>query len=73
MKLAKYLQNMYFKKFVKKEKIVFQKDEWFILSNVHRWFWEDKTNRKVTFDVMYQMVMTDTNLRSFYRVMKKLM
>ena len=73
MKLAKYLQNMYFKKFVKKEKIVFQKDEWFILSNVHRWFWEDKTNRKVTFDVMYQMVMTDTNLRSFYRFMKKLM
>ena len=73
MKLAKYLQNMYFKKFVKKEKIVFQKDEWFILSNVHRWFWEDKTNRKVTFDIMYQMVMTDTNLRSFYRVMKKLM
>ena len=71
-KLSKLLQNMYFKKFVQKEKIVFLKDEWFILKNVHQWFWEDRENRKITFDNMHRLALTDKNLRSFYRIMKKL-
>ena len=71
VKMAKYLQNMYFKKFVKKEKLVFQKDEWNILKNVHAWYWADRQNRKVTFDVMYKMMLEDSNIRSFYQLFKK--
>ena len=69
-KIAKHLHNLYFKKFVKKEKVVCQKDEWSILSNVHRWFWEERTTRKVTFEVMHKMALADTNIRAFYRIMK---
>lgn len=72
-KIAKHLHNLYFKKFVKKEKMVCQKDEWSILSNVHQWFWAERTSRKVTFDVMYKMVLMDTNLRAFHRIMKIVM
>lgn len=69
-KLAKYLQNMYFKKFIKKEKLVFIKDEWAILKNVHKWYWEDRNNRKVTFDSMHKLVLSDKNIRYFYKIMK---
>lgn len=72
-KIAKHLHNLYFKKFVKKEKMVCQKDEWSILSNVHQWFWEERTSRKVTFEVMYKMALMDTNLRAFHRIMKIVM
>ena len=72
-KVAKYLHNMYFQKFIKKEKIVCQKEEWSILRNVHEWFWAERTTRKVTFDIMYKMMLTDFNLRSYYRIMKKIM
>lgn len=72
-KIAKYLHNLYFQKFVKKEKIVCQKDEWSILSNVHQWFWEERSSRKVTFDVMYKMVLSDINLRSYHRILKKVL
>ena len=71
LKLAKYLQNMYFKKFVKKEKMIFQKDEWHILQNVHRWYWVEKDTRKVTFDVMHKLALSDMNIRSFHRLLKK--
>jgi len=70
-KIAKYLHNMYFKKFVKKEKVVLPKEEWSILHNVHTWFWAERTTRKVTFDVMYKMCMNDENIRSFYKIMKR--
>ena len=70
--VAKYLHDMYFKKFIKKEKIVCQKDEWSILRNVHNWFWSDRANRKVTFNVMYKMSMNSQNIRSFFRIYKKL-
>ena len=63
---------MYFKKFIKKEKIGCQKDEWSILRNVHNWFWSDRANRKVTFNVMYKMSMNSQNIRSFFRIYKKL-
>ena len=72
-KIAKHLHNLYFKKFVKKEKMVCQKDEWSILSNVHQWFWAERTSRKVTFEVMYKMALMDTNLRAFHRIMKIVM
>jgi len=71
-KIAKYLHNMYFKKFVKKEKVICQKEEWSILQNVHTWFWAERTTRKVTFDVMYKMVLSDENLRAFYRIMRRI-
>jgi hypothetical protein len=70
--VAKYLHDMYFKKFIKKEKIVCQKDEWSILKNVHNWFWSDRANRKVTFNVMYKMSMNSQNMRSFFRIYKRL-
>jgi hypothetical protein len=70
--IATYLQNMYFKKFVKKEKLVFQKDEWNILKNVHAWYWTERQTRKVTFDVMYKMMLEDSNIRSFYQLFKRL-
>lgn len=69
-KIAKHLHNMYFKKFVKKEKVVCQKDEWSILSNVHQWFWAERTSRKVTFEVMHKLALSDANIRAFYRIMK---
>jgi hypothetical protein len=72
-KIAKYLHNLYYKKFVQKEKIVCQKDEWSILSNVHQWFWEERTSRKVTFDVMHKMVLRDLNLHAYYRILKKVL
>ena len=72
-KVAKYLHNMYFQKFIKKEKIVCQKEEWSILRNVHEWFWAERTTRKVTFDVMYKMMLQDVNLRSYHRILKKMM
>jgi len=71
-KIAKHLHNLYFKKFVQKEKIVCQKEEWSILSNVHQWFWEERTSRKVTFDVMHKMCLNDLNLRTFQQILKKL-
>ena len=70
-KIAKYLHNLYFKKFVKKEKVVCLKEEWSILQNVHTWFWAERTTRKVTFDVMYKMCLSDENLRAFYRITKR--
>jgi hypothetical protein len=69
-KIAKGLHNMYYNKFVKKEKIVCHKDEWSILTNVHQWFWEERKTRKVTFDIMYKMLLSDVNLRSFHRMLK---
>jgi hypothetical protein len=63
---------MYFKKFVKKEKLVFNKDEWNILKNVHSWYWQDREHRKVTFDVMYKMMMEEINFRSLYQLFKRL-
>jgi hypothetical protein len=72
VKIATYLQNMYFKKFVKKEKLVFNKDEWNILKNVHSWYWQDREHRKVTFDVMYKMMMEEINFRSLYQLFKRL-
>lgn len=71
-KIAKNLHNMYFKKFVKKEKLVFQKDEWMILSNIHQWYWQERTSRKVTFDVVYKMLFEERNIRAFNRILKKL-
>ena len=59
--------------FIKKEKIVCQKEEWSILRNVHEWFWAERTTRKVTFDVMYKMMLQDVNLRSYHRILKKMM
>jgi hypothetical protein len=70
-KVAKYLHNLYFKKFIKKEKMVCLKEEWSILKNVHDWFWSDRENRKVTFDVMYNMSMNNQNIRSFFRIYKR--
>jgi hypothetical protein len=58
-------------KFVKKEKLIFQKDEWHILQNVHRWYWAEKDTRKVTFDIMHKMALSDMNIRSFHRLLKK--
>jgi hypothetical protein len=71
LKIAKYLHNLYFKKFVNKIKIVCQKNEWAILQNVHAWFWADRTSRKVTFDVMYQKMLDDKNLRNFHYILKR--
>lgn len=71
-KIAKYLHNLYFKKFVKKEKVVCPKEYWVILQYVHAWFWAERTTRKVTFDVMYKMCLSDENLRSFYKIFKNI-
>ena len=71
LKIAKYLHNLYFKKFIQKNKIVCQKNEWMILQNVHAWFWSDRTNRKVTFDVMYQKMLEDKNLKQLHFILKR--
>ena len=71
-KVAKYLHTLYFSKFVKKEKIECQQDDWSILRNVHEWFWADRVNRRVTFDIMHKMMSSDANIRSYYHVFKRL-
>lgn len=67
-KIAKHLHNLYFKKFVKKEKIICKKEEWNIIRGVHEWFWAERTTRKVTFNVMLSMMLQDVNLRSLNKI-----
>lgn len=70
-KIAKHLHNLYFSKFVKKDKKIMKTEEWLIVKYVHEWYWAERQTRKVTLDVMHKMMLSDCVLRSYYKIIKQ--
>jgi len=70
-KIAKHLHNLYFAKFVKKDKKIMKTEEWMIVKYVHEWYWAERQTRKVTLDVMHKMMLSDCVLRSYYKIIKQ--
>ena len=70
-KIAKHLHNLYFAKFVKKDKKLLKTEEWIIVKYVHEWYWAERQTRKVTFDVMHRMMLSDAVIRAYYIILKE--